>query len=127
MHNPFRHGKTSHGGCGSCGNCKRCAFGAMLTADPCDGFPLDQLPAGATATICQVNGEGALRHRLLDMGLTPGTAVTVQKRAPMGDPIELYLRNYELSLRVNEARQITVRPAGTQAPHTPAKAKEAAK
>ena len=55
-----------------------------------------------------MGGEGALRCRLLDMGLTPRTVVTLRKVAPMGDPIEIHVRGYELTLRVENARQITV-------------------
>ena len=67
---------------------------------------LDQLPVGKTAVITAVGGEGALRCRLLDMGLIPGTAVTVRKVAPMGDPMELRLRGYELTLRAADAKNI---------------------
>ena len=69
---------------------------------------LDQLPIGKSARIKTVGGEGALRCRLLDMGLTPKTVVSVQKVAPMGDPIELRLRGYELTLRLEDAQKITV-------------------
>lgn len=67
---------------------------------------LDQLPVGATARITAVGGEGALRLRLLDMGLIPHTAVTVQKVAPMGDPIQIQVRGYELTLRLEDAQKI---------------------
>ena len=69
---------------------------------------LDQLPVGQSGTITAVGGEGPLRCRLLDMGLIPGTAVTVRKEAPMGDPMELRLRGYELTLRKADAANITV-------------------
>ena len=69
---------------------------------------LDGLKTGQSGKILQVNGQGALRHHLLDMGLTPGTVVTLRKVAPMGDPIEIHVRGYELTLRVEDARQITV-------------------
>lgn len=69
---------------------------------------LDKLPLGQTATIQTVGGQGALRRRLLDMGLTPRTKVMVRKIAPMGDPIELHLRGYELTLRLDDARSITL-------------------
>ena len=69
---------------------------------------LAQLPVGQSARIAAVGGEGALRRRLLDMGLTPGTAVMVRKIAPMGDPIELHLRGYELTLRREDAQNITL-------------------
>ena len=69
---------------------------------------LNELKIGDSAAITAVGGEGALRCRLLDMGLTPRTAVTLRKVAPMGDPIEIHVRGYELTLRVEDARQITV-------------------
>ena len=69
---------------------------------------LDQLSIGASAVITAVGGDGALRCRLLDMGLIPRTRVTLQKVAPMGDPIELRVRGYELTLRVEEAKKIEV-------------------
>lgn len=69
---------------------------------------LNELKIGDSAAITAVGGEGALRCRLLDMGLTPRTLVTLRKVAPMGDPIEIHVRGYELTLRVEDARQITV-------------------
>lgn len=69
---------------------------------------LNELKIGDSAAIAAVGGEGALRCRLLDMGLTPRTVVTLRKVAPMGDPIEIHVRGYELTLRVEDARQITV-------------------
>lgn len=69
---------------------------------------LDQLKVGASATIKAVSGEGALRCRFLDMGLIPHTRVTLQKVAPMGDPIEIQVRGYELTLRVDDAKKIEV-------------------
>ena len=69
---------------------------------------LDQLKVGSSALISAVGGNGALRCRLLDMGLIPHTRVTLQKVAPMGDPIEIQVRGYELTLRVEEARKIEV-------------------
>ena len=69
---------------------------------------LDQLPIGKTAVIRAVGGEGILRCRLLDMGIIPKTRVMVQKIAPMGEPIEIRLRDYELSIRVEDARNIEV-------------------
>ena len=60
---------------------------------------LDKLKIGSQDIIETVGGEGALRRRLLDMGLTPGTKVMMRKKAPMGDPIEIKLRGYELTLR----------------------------
>ncbi|HHU83695.1 MAG TPA: ferrous iron transport protein A [Clostridiales bacterium] len=69
---------------------------------------LDKLEAGKSGIITSVGGEGALRLRLLDMGLIPKTQVTVVKVAPMGDPIELRLRGYELTIRKDDARNIEV-------------------
>ncbi len=71
---------------------------------------LDQLKTGSAGIITTVGGSGVLRRRLLDMGLTPKTRVMVRKVAPMGDPIEIYLRSYELTLRKEEASKITVEP-----------------
>ena len=69
---------------------------------------LDKLPVGRSARIAAVGGQGALRRHLLDMGLTPKTVVMVRKMAPMGDPIELHLRGYELTLRLEDAKNITL-------------------
>ena len=69
---------------------------------------LDVLAPGESGKILAVGGEGALRHRLLDMGLTPKTIVKVEKIAPMGDPMELYLRGYRLTLRKEDAHKIEV-------------------
>lgn len=70
---------------------------------------LDKLPLGQEAIIVKVGGEGTiLRRRLLDMGLTPRTRVMVRKRAPLGDPLEISLRGYELTLRSEEAAKINV-------------------
>ena len=69
---------------------------------------LDQLNPGYSAILSVIGGEGALRRHLLDMGLTPNTKVTVRKVAPMGDPIELFLRGYVLTIRREDAANITV-------------------
>ena len=69
---------------------------------------LDELEIGKAGVITAVNGEGALRRRLLDMGLTPRTKVMVRKVAPMGDPIEIHLRGYELTIRVDDAKDIEI-------------------
>ncbi len=68
---------------------------------------LDQI-VGKEVKIIKVGGEGQLRIRLLDMGLIPQTVVRVQKAAPMGDPIEIHLRGYELTLRKKDAARIEV-------------------
>ena len=69
---------------------------------------MDELKPGESAYIQSIGGSGALRHHLLDMGLTPKTEVTLQKIAPMGDPVQIELRGYELTLRLEEAQKITV-------------------
>ena len=69
---------------------------------------MDELKPKQSAYIRSVGGTGALRHHLLDMGLTPKTEVTLQKIAPMGDPVQIELRGYELTLRLDEAQKITV-------------------
>lgn len=71
---------------------------------------LKELPVGESGLITAVGGEGILRCRLLDMGLIPNTRVTVQKIAPMGDPMEIRLRSYELTLRMDDAAQIEILP-----------------
>ena len=73
---------------------------------------LDKLPLGQEAVITAVGGEGALRCRLLDMGLTPKTKVRIEKIAPLGDPLELRVRGYSLSLRKEDAGKIEVEVAG---------------
>ena len=73
---------------------------------------LDKLPLGQEAVITAVGGEGALRCRLLDMGLIPKTRVRVEKVAPLGDPLELRVRGYSLSLRKEDAGKIEVEVAG---------------
>lgn len=70
---------------------------------------LDELAVGHSGIIERVGGEGILRCRLLDMGLIPETKVTVVKIAPMGDPMELHLRGYVLTLRKEDARAIAIR------------------
>ena len=74
---------------------------------------LDKLPLGQEAVITAVGGEGAMRCRLLDMGLIPKTRVRVEKVAPLGDPLELRVRGYSLSLRKEDAGKIEVEVAGT--------------
>ena len=76
---------------------------------------LSELKEGKSAKIVQIDGKGALRHHLLDMGLTPRTVVVLRKVAPMGDPIEIELRGYELTLRLAEADQIEIEPVAIAA------------
>ena len=70
---------------------------------------LSQLSIGESATVIAVNGEGAIRRRLFDMGITPGVDVYLRKKAPLGDPIEISLRGYELTLRKAEASLVQVK------------------
>ena len=69
---------------------------------------LRDLHVGESGRVLTVGGEKVLRHRLLEMGITPRTVVTVKKVAPMGDPIELLLRGYVLTLRLEDAEKITI-------------------
>ena len=69
---------------------------------------LDWLKVGQGGVVTAVGGDGALRCHLLDMGIIPRTKIEVRKVAPMGDPIELHLRGYELTIRLEDAKQITV-------------------
>ncbi len=71
---------------------------------------LDELKVGSKALVTAVLGQGALRHRFLDMGITPKTVVFIRKVAPMGDPIEIHLRGYELTLRKEDAKNIEISP-----------------
>lgn len=72
---------------------------------------LSELQIGSTATILSVGGDGALRQHFLDMGLIQGTEVTVIKYAPMGDPIELRIHGYELTIRLDDAKNIEISAA----------------
>ena len=68
-----------------------------------------QLQPGESGVVESVGGEGALHRHLLDMGITPGVRVTLQKTAPMGDPLEIHLRGYARTLRKDDAAKITLR------------------
>ena len=70
---------------------------------------LSQLEIGERAVVAAVHGEGAVRRRLFDMGITPGAEVYLRKKAPFGDPIEISLRGYELTLRKTEAKNVEVK------------------
>jgi len=69
---------------------------------------LKDLKVGKSGRVLAVGGERVLRRRLLDMGITPRTVITVKKAAPMGDPVELLLRGYVLSLRLEDAEKIEI-------------------
>jgi Fe2+ transport system protein FeoA len=72
---------------------------------------LSQLKEGQTATIVRVGGSGLVRRRILEMGIVKGTEVYVEKYAPLKDPLELIVKGYHISLRVEEAAQIVVENA----------------
>ena len=69
---------------------------------------LREVPVGATVKVVTLHGEGAVKRRIMDMGITRGTQVYVRKVAPLGDPIEVTVRGYELSLRKADAAMIEV-------------------
>ena len=69
---------------------------------------LREVPVGDTAKVIKIHGEGALKRRIMDMGITKGVEITVRKVAPLGDPIEITVRGYELSLRKSDAENIEV-------------------
>ena len=75
---------------------------------------LNELKIGQSAKIVSVGGEGSLRNRLIDMGLIPHTKLTLRKVAPMGDPIEIHIRGYELTLRLDDAAKIEVELIGNK-------------
>lgn len=81
---------------------------------------LSELKKGESANVLAVKGTGALRHHLLDMGLTPQTVVTLRKVAPMGDPIQIQLRGYELTLRLSDAKAVEIEKIGVQPNAAPA-------
>ena len=69
---------------------------------------LKEAKIGSTVTVKKINGEGALKRRIMDMGITKGVAVYIRKVAPLGDPVEVTVRGYELSLRKGDAANIEV-------------------
>ena len=69
---------------------------------------LDEFKIGETGLIKKVEGEGRLRRRLFDMGVTPGAKVYLRKKAPLGDPLEVTIRGYELTLRKSEAELVVL-------------------
>ena len=70
---------------------------------------LKQVKVGQTVTVVKLHGEGPVRRRMMDMGITKGVEIYVRKMAPLGDPIEVNLRGYELSLRKADAEMVEVR------------------
>lgn len=69
---------------------------------------LREVPCGQTVTVSKLNGEGPVRRRIMDMGITKGTEVFVRKVAPLGEPVEVTVRGYELSLRKADTERIVV-------------------
>lgn len=70
---------------------------------------LEKLAVGDYATVVTIKGEGQIRRRLFDMGITPGAEIYLRKKAPLGDPIEINIRGYELTLRKVEANAVVVK------------------
>lgn len=77
-------------------------------AEAAQGKTLREVPIGETARVRRLTGEGALKRHIMDMGITKGAEVYVRKVAPFGDPIEVTVRGYELSLRKSEAESVLV-------------------
>ena len=73
---------------------------------------LKDVKPGQTATVLKLHGEGAVKRRIMDMGITKGSELFVRKVAPLGDPVELTVRGYELSLRKNDAECVEIKEVG---------------
>lgn len=69
---------------------------------------LDEFAIGETGRVLSVGGEGKIKRRLFDMGITPGAEILLRKKAPLGDPIEITIRGYELTLRKTEAQFVNM-------------------
>lgn len=69
---------------------------------------LSDMKPGEVGTVAAVNGTGNVKHRLVDMGVVPGTTVRIMKYAPLADPVEIKVKNFELSLRISEAQMIDI-------------------
>ena len=72
-------------------------------------YSLSDVAIGTVGVVIKINADGKLRRRILDMGLTPNTQVYLRKKAPLGDPIEITIRGYELTLRKEEASQVEIK------------------
>ena len=72
-------------------------------------YLLSEVEIGSVGVITKINAEGKLKRRILDMGLTPNTQVFLRKKAPLGDPLEISLRGYELTLRKEEASSVEIK------------------
>ncbi len=75
---------------------------------------LRDVKVGSTVTVVKLHGEGAIKRRIMDMGITKGTEVYVRKVAPLGDPVEITVRGYELSIRKADAEMIEVTKGGNE-------------
>lgn len=75
-------------------------------------FRLTEAEKGKQVEVTGIGGAGELKRKILDMGIVPGTLLTLQRKAPLNDPVSVLLRGYELSLRRSEAEVVTVRPVG---------------
>ncbi|MDD2454252.1 MAG: ferrous iron transport protein A [Synergistales bacterium] len=73
---------------------------------------LSALSVGEGGVVARIEGDGSLKRRILEMGLVPGTQLRVERKAPLNDPVSVWFRGYELSLRVDEADAVIIRPAG---------------
>ena len=69
---------------------------------------LNELPIGESCKVVKIGGEGRIRRRIFDMGITPGAEIFLRKKAPLGDPLEITLRGYELTLRSSEAALVEI-------------------
>lgn len=69
---------------------------------------VDKLKPGESGTVVSLASSGAIRRRIIDMGITPGAKIIMRKTAPMGDPVEINVRGYELSIRKSQAKEITI-------------------
>lgn len=76
---------------------------------------LKEVAIGSTVSVVKLHGEGAIKRRIMDMGITKGTDIYVRKVAPLGDPIEVTVRGYELSIRKADAEMIEVSEGGNRA------------
>lgn len=73
---------------------------------------LNNIKTGSTVKVVKINGEGAIKRRIMDMGITKGVEIYIRKVAPLGDPIEVNVRNFELSLRKSDASMVEVEVIG---------------
>ena len=86
----------------------------MGQKNPLSEKPLNQFVPGETGVVYKINVTGVAKRRLFDMGITPGIQITFRKMAPLGDPVEITVRGYELSIRRSEAKAILMKQGGGQ-------------